>query len=92
MPPPFEPPFLDMPKEVEKTKVSEAVALAQQILELKQRLKLLEKCTILKEFIAYVDGTLPRPERLQHIRHKFLGERPVLGCVYLSVDTRIKKQ
>ena len=39
------------------TKVQEAVALAEQIVELKQRLKLLEKGMSLKEFIEYVDGT-----------------------------------
>jgi hypothetical protein len=39
------------------TKVSEAVALAQQISELKRKLKLLEKEMSLKEFIEYVDGT-----------------------------------
>jgi hypothetical protein len=44
------------------TKVQEAVALAQQIAELKRKLKLLEKGMSLKEFIEYVDGTrvIPR--------------------------------
>ena len=50
------------PKPVDKAKVSQAVVLAQQISELKRRLKLLEKGMSLKEFIAYVDGTRPRPE------------------------------
>jgi len=45
------------------TKVQEAVALAQQISELKRQLKLLEKGMTLKEFIEYVDGTRPRVEK-----------------------------
>ena len=52
-----------MPKEVDSTKVREAVALAQQILELNWKLKLLEKGMSLNKFIAYVNGTLPRPEK-----------------------------
>ena len=48
-----------MAKESETTKVREAVAIAQQISELKRKLKLLEKGMSLKEFIAYVDGTRP---------------------------------
>ncbi len=46
-----------MPKEVETTKVREAVALAQQVAELRRELKRREKDMSLEEFVSYVDRT-----------------------------------
>ncbi len=39
------------------TNVEEAVAPAQQISELKRKLKLLEKGMTVQEFVEYVEGT-----------------------------------
>jgi len=46
-----------MPKEVETTKVREAVALAQQVAELQRELKRREKDMSLEEFVSHVDRT-----------------------------------
>jgi hypothetical protein len=51
-----------MPKEVDTTKVREAVALARQVAGLRRELKRREKKMSLEEYVKYVDETRPRPE------------------------------
>jgi hypothetical protein len=49
------------PKPVDKAKVTQAVALAQQISELTRKLKLLEKSMTVQEVVEYVEGTRLEP-------------------------------